>query len=112
MIVYLLAAEYITADRGKGEILLFRRKHKSSSHERAREDEEAPSTIPTETQSSDENLQSPEAPGKDQSTIQEQQNVLHWRNLCYDIPVKGGTRRITDHSDGWVKPGALTALMV
>lgn len=37
--------------------------------------------------------------------------IFHWRDLCYDIPVKGGTRRILNNVDGWVKPGTLTALM-
>lgn len=27
------------------------------------------------------------------------------------LQVKGGTRRLLDHVDGWVKPGTLTALM-
>ena len=37
--------------------------------------------------------------------------TFHWRNVCYDVPVKGGTRRILENVDGWVKPGTLTALM-
>lgn len=32
-------------------------------------------------------------------------------NICYDVNIKGTTRRILDHVDGWVKPGTLTALM-
>jgi ATP-binding cassette, subfamily G (WHITE), member 2, PDR len=39
-------------------------------------------------------------------------SVFHWQNVCYDIPVEKGTRRILDNVDGWVKPGTLTALMV
>ncbi|KAF4957807.1 hypothetical protein FSARC_11183 [Fusarium sarcochroum] len=31
--------------------------------------------------------------------------------LCYDVPVKEGTRRLLEDVDGWVKPGTLTALM-
>jgi ABC-type multidrug transport system ATPase subunit len=41
----------------------------------------------------------------------EQQSIFTWRDLCYDIPVKGGQRRLLDHVCGWVKPGTLTALM-
>ena len=33
-------------------------------------------------------------------------------DVCYDVDIKGKTRRILDHVDGWVKPGNLTALMV
>lgn len=38
--------------------------------------------------------------------------VFHWRNLCYDITIKGQPRRILDGVSGWVQPGTLTALMV
>ncbi|SCV01822.1 LAME_0G18734g1_1 [Lachancea meyersii CBS 8951] len=37
--------------------------------------------------------------------------IYHWRNVCFDVPIKKETRRILDHVDGWVKPGTLTALM-
>lgn len=39
------------------------------------------------------------------------ESVLTWENLCYDVPVPGGTRRLLDHVFGYVKPGELTALM-
>lgn len=32
-------------------------------------------------------------------------------DVCYDIRIKGGGRRILDHVDGWVKPGTLTAMV-
>lgn len=38
-------------------------------------------------------------------------DIFHWEGLCYDIKVKGKERRLLDHVDGWVKPGASTALM-
>ncbi|KAF7183039.1 hypothetical protein CNMCM7691_002874 [Aspergillus felis] len=48
----------------------------------------------------------------DLSTVMpEQRSIFTWQDLCYDIPVKGGQRRLLDHVDGWVKPGTLTALM-
>ncbi|KAJ5948639.1 hypothetical protein N7454_001946 [Penicillium verhagenii] len=39
------------------------------------------------------------------------ENILTWKELCYDIPIKGGTKRLLDGVSGWVKPGTLTALM-
>lgn len=113
MIVYLLAAEYITADSHRGETFLFRRKDRYSVRVgKLKEDEEAGQrnilssafTATKEEQNSETEEKTINAP--------EQGNVTHWRDLCYDIPVKGGVRRITDHVDGWVKPGMLTALMV
>jgi hypothetical protein len=39
--------------------------------------------------------------------------VLHWERVCYDVKTKdGGTRRILDNIDGFVRPGTLTVLMV
>lgn len=37
--------------------------------------------------------------------------VLTWENLCYDVPVPGGQRRLLNDVFGYVKPGELTALM-
>ncbi|VEU22722.1 DEKNAAC103794 [Brettanomyces naardenensis] len=37
--------------------------------------------------------------------------IFHWRDVCYEVPVKSGSRRILDHIDGWVKPGTLTAMI-
>jgi hypothetical protein len=48
----------------------------------------------------------------DEIAIQKQTAVFHWKDVCYDMKVKGQPRRLLDHVDGWVKPGTLTALMV
>lgn len=55
-----------------------------------------------------------EAVRKDEEVVDvdKQTSTFHWRNLCYDIKIKGEPRRILDHVDGWAKPGTLTALMV
>jgi ATP-binding cassette subfamily G (WHITE) protein 2 (PDR) len=36
---------------------------------------------------------------------------LSLRGSLFDIPVKGGNRRLLDHVDSWDKPETLTALM-
>jgi len=38
-------------------------------------------------------------------------DVVTWSNVCYDVDVKGEKRRLLDNVNGYVKPGALTALM-
>ncbi|KAK2779104.1 hypothetical protein FQN52_006661 [Onygenales sp. PD_12] len=43
--------------------------------------------------------------------IIESKAVLTWENLCYDVPVPGGTRRLLSDVFGYVEPGKLTALM-
>ena len=40
-----------------------------------------------------------------------QKDIFTWRNVVYDISIKGEPRRLLDHVSGWVKPGTLTALM-
>lgn len=37
--------------------------------------------------------------------------VLTWENLCYDVPVPSGQLRLLKDIFGFVRPGALTALM-
>lgn len=106
MIVYLSSAEYISSDVGKGEILIFQRSHFSAMKKKRRTDEESGSPASHEKSRQD------EANGEASNGITAQKNVFHWRDLCYDITIKGRTRRITDHVNGWVKPGKLTALMV
>ncbi|CCH58043.1 hypothetical protein TBLA_0A02440 [Henningerozyma blattae CBS 6284] len=45
------------------------------------------------------------------AVISKSESIFHWKNLCYDINIKGENRRILSNVDGWVKPGTLTALM-
>ena len=40
-----------------------------------------------------------------------QKDIFTWRDVTYDIEIKGEPRRLLDHVSGWVKPGTLTALM-
>ena len=43
--------------------------------------------------------------------IDAQVDVFTWRDLTYEVPVKGGSKRLLDNVSGWVKPGSLTAIM-
>ena len=49
---------------------------------------------------------------KAEADIPRQTSIFSWKDVVYDIKIKGEPRRILDHVDGWVKPGTLTALMV
>jgi ABC-type multidrug transport system permease subunit len=96
-ITYVLAAEYIKTNRSKGEVLVFGRKTVAA--------QDAPKTeVKRETQVREKNERS--------AVVPLMNNVFHWQDVCYEVSVKGETRRILDHVDGWVKPGTLTALMV
>lgn len=99
---YLVATEYITAKKSKGEVLLFRRGHAPAAlMKKASSDEETgPATRKLTSNTVDAS-----------AIIKRQTAIFSWEDVCYDIKIKGEPRRILDHVDGWVKPGTLTALM-
>ncbi|KAF2830546.1 hypothetical protein CC86DRAFT_162822 [Ophiobolus disseminans] len=103
MMVYLVATEYITAAKSKGEVLVFRRGHKIPKSKSTDDLEGAPAgrTVSTQYDNSDDNI----------AIIERQTAIFQWQDVCYDIKIKKEERRILDHVDGWVKPGTLTALM-
>lgn len=101
---YILATEYITEKKSKGEILLFRHGLDTKKTPNKNVDEESA------TQSK-ELRQKPDS-SSDAGSIKTQTAIFHWEDLTYDIKIKGEGRTILDNVDGWVKPGTLTALMV
>ncbi|KAE8394241.1 ABC-2 type transporter-domain-containing protein [Aspergillus alliaceus] len=103
--VYLLATELNSQTSSKAEFLVFRRGH-TPAHMRNL-DKTNGDTGSTEVAQAHKEKKTE----KYASVIPKQQSIFTWRNVCYDIPVKGGERRLLDHVSGWVKPGTLTALM-
>ncbi|KAK9788691.1 putative ABC transporter domain-containing protein [Seiridium cardinale] len=106
MSIYVLAAEYLSLDPSKGEVLLFRRNKLVTSRERKppHDEESGGSQVHDRHHKSQQTQQT-------EGRIQKQDSIFHWNQICYDITIKGQPRRILDHVDGWVKPGTLTALM-
>ena len=112
---YLLATAKIQAAKSKGEVLVFKRGYipahlKPSSSSSPDGDDEEKASVPTEK--SRVGVNTGMQRGESLAAIHRQTKIFHWRDVCYDIKVKGGERRLLDHVDGWVKPGTLTALMV
>lgn len=54
---------------------------------------------------------SPGEKGVEVNAIPPQKVVFTWRDVVYDITIKGEPRRLLDHISGYVKPGTLTSLM-
>ncbi|KAG9233334.1 putative multidrug resistance ABC transporter [Amylocarpus encephaloides] len=100
MCMYLSAAEFITAKKSKGEVLVFRRGHKLLADKSSNDLESTSGRVVV-----------PEKIENQTAIIARQTAIFHWKDVCYDIKIKGEPRRILDHVDGWVKPGTLTALM-
>ncbi|RMJ10740.1 hypothetical protein CDV36_009623 [Fusarium kuroshium] len=99
--LHLVATEYVASERSKGEVLVFTRAALKKMKPGSRDIEGGGSSQPGQARGS----------SKTTAKVEKQASILHWRNVCYDIKIKGEPRRILDHVDGWVKPGTLTALM-
>ena len=104
---YLIATEYISAAKSKGEVLLFRRGHMNEARQTT-DVESRGATKAADPEKADGESLTREA---SVAAIQKQEAVFHWHDVCFDIKVKGGERRLLDQVDGWVRPGVLTALM-
>ncbi|KAF5256808.1 hypothetical protein FOXYS1_12697 [Fusarium oxysporum] len=107
LITYLVAAELVAEKKSKGEVLVFRRGYKPAALEEKHGDD------PEDIRVGPVTTRDRQRGGKHSGNglIKEQKSVFHWSNVSYDVQVKGETKRILDHVDGWVKPGTLTALM-
>ncbi|MCJ1308910.1 hypothetical protein MMC25_002565 [Agyrium rufum] len=106
MTTYLVASEYISAKKSKGEVLVFRRGHEPLVVKEQPSDVEASAQAANGmTNTVTNSAQAIEA------VIERQTAIFHWEEVSYVIKAKGGPLKILDHVDGWVKPGTLTALM-
>ncbi|KAK2591717.1 Multidrug resistance protein [Conoideocrella luteorostrata] len=112
-IVHLLASEYISAQKSRGEVLIFNKpiaKH--------REDEEAAmaeNTARPHDSALGEKTDNHERHGHldPMNTIHAryQSSIFHWNDLAYSVKIHGESRKLLADISGWLKPGSLTALM-
>lgn len=112
----IITSEFVSAKKSKGEILVFRRGFvsKQADMNKIADDLEARSLPPGPAARTLEILGGGYERSKERVDGDFQKlstSTFHWRNVCYDIKIKGKPRRILDNVDGWVKPGTLTALM-
>jgi ABC-type multidrug transport system ATPase subunit len=106
MAVHLIAIEKISEKKSKGEVLVFQKGKAPGAVKASASDEEAGAP-------SEKTLAEKEQGARTTADIiQRQDSIFSWKDVCYDIKIKKDeTRRILDNVDGWVRPGALTALM-
>ncbi|KAI9375051.1 ABC multidrug transporter [Aspergillus egyptiacus] len=105
-VCHLVTSELVSAQRSKGEVLVFRRSKLQKSRAKRYQSDEEQVTGPL--------VQGEKAPNQGPETIsgvEKQTSIFHWEDVTYDIKIKGEPRRILDHVDGWIRPGTLTALM-
>ncbi|KAH7180121.1 putative ABC multidrug transporter [Fusarium oxysporum] len=100
-LVYLAATEFNKGQGSKAEALVFRPGHAPHYLEVADVEGTGKENHPI----------SPSPGGDKMVNLPQHNDVLTWRDVNYDIPVKDGMRRLLKDVNGWVKPGTLTALM-
>lgn len=101
--LYLVATERNSLSESTAEVLVFRRGHVPARLQKG-------NVAITEDMTKDAGGSKQEQDAK-VSAMEPQKDIFTWRNVVYDVPVKGGERRLLDNVSGWVKPGTLTALM-
>lgn len=111
LFIHLMAAEFVSAQRPKGDVLIFRRSG-NSGKARKTDVEEAPCNVDSVDSRVLKDIKSSDCSYDVPIGIAKQTSILTWDGLSYDIKVKNRVKRLLDEVDGWVKPGTLTALMV
>lgn len=90
--VYLVASENIRAKKSKGEVLLFQKGRIPAALKEKSQDEEM-SEVNRVSSVMSRQMSNVEAT----DVILRQTAVFSWRNVCYDIKIKGEERRILDN---------------
>nr|CAA93140.1 ATP-binding cassette multidrug transporter [Aspergillus nidulans] len=107
MAIYFLASELNSSTTSTAEALVFRRGHVPEymrpGYTRPTDEEKA-------VTQSDIKPSSP-SPTNPILPLPPQRDIFTWKDISYDIEIKGEPRRLLDDVSGWVKPGTLTALM-
>ncbi|OBT59744.1 hypothetical protein VE04_00230 [Pseudogymnoascus sp. 24MN13] len=101
--VHLLATEWISAKKSKGEVLLFPRGKVPELASAAANDEEGAQDNRIDTNTL-EATATHAAAGEAPPSIQRQTAVFHWQGVNYDIKIKKEPRRLLDDVDGPVQP--------
>ncbi|KAI4844783.1 putative ABC multidrug transporter [Aureobasidium sp. EXF-8845] len=106
MAMYFVAVEVNSSTSSTAEVLVFRKGHAPASLtgevKEGNKDEEAAA----QGGANNEHTESDKV-----DAIPAQKDIFTWRDVVYDIKIKGEPRRLLDHVSGYVKPGTLTALM-
>ncbi|KAF4631295.1 hypothetical protein G7Y89_g6838 [Cudoniella acicularis] len=115
LFVYLFATEFNSATDSSAEVLVFRRghvpKHLEAAEKAAKNDEEARIAGAGAGSAGKDDAEQAREQTEQVQALAPQTDVFTWKDVCYDIKIKGNPRRLLDNVNGWVKPGTLTALM-
>ncbi|SGZ41175.1 probable Pleiotropic ABC efflux transporter of multiple drugs [Hanseniaspora guilliermondii] len=113
--VYLTFTEYNESAKQKGEIIVFPQAIVRKIKKMSKVSNDLESASASDDSYTDKKMVSDDyeesQDGDDGVGLSESEATLHWRNLCYDVQIKGETRRILNNVDGWVAKNSITALM-
>ncbi|KAG8425925.1 Multidrug resistance protein [Metarhizium acridum] len=110
---HLLAAEYIPAQKSRGEVLLFKKPFAKLECGEETGISEAEIGANDATLGSKTCEHGPYSEPDVTTAIQRsrQTSTFQWSEISYDIKTRGGNRRLLSDISGWLKPGSLTVLM-
>ncbi|KAI1457448.1 ABC-2 type transporter-domain-containing protein [Annulohypoxylon moriforme] len=108
MFTYVMATEVNSSSGSTAIVLVFRRGRRFGSQPEQKREQEI-----LDVQSSADSLITDMAVPSEHKIMgmEPQRDIFTWRDIVYDIEIKGNTRRLLDNVAGWAKPGTLTALM-
>ncbi|GEQ67738.1 hypothetical protein JCM33374_g1403 [Metschnikowia sp. JCM 33374] len=104
-VTYIVAVEYNKGAMQKGEVLVFQ----SSSFKKSKKQTQDIEAGTSEKVRPEDELQTESTYVSKE--ISRPRNIFHWKNLKYEVTIKGEQRVILNDISGWVKPGQVTALM-
>ncbi|KAJ4291758.1 hypothetical protein N0V90_009653 [Kalmusia sp. IMI 367209] len=105
MFIYFAAVELNSSTSSSAEVLVFQRGHVPAYMQ---DDAKASQTDVEKGPAADASVTAAEG---DVTAVEPQKDIFTWRDVTYDIQIKGEGRRLLDNVSGFVKPGTLTALM-
>lgn len=113
--INVIASEFIAPVQEVGDVVVFRRGHAPKEVEEALKQGKKAEDIEHQNVEVPEGRPEQVAQAKRTQTgmskLAKSEDIFTWKNLDYDIQIKGETRRLLNNVQGWVKPGTLTALM-
>lgn len=114
LLINVVATEFIAPVAEGGDVVLFRHGHVPKSVEKAAAKGKSPDLENQDVAVPEGEARYEEDAKDNDSTmgaIAKSTDIFTWRNLKYDINIKGEKRRLLADVQGYVKPGTLTALM-
>ncbi|GAA5913660.1 hypothetical protein JCM5296_007276 [Sporobolomyces johnsonii] len=113
--IALVATEYQKDEAASGGVMIFKR---GAAPKELVDAIEAPGAKSDEERGEDANARpdlvkdvSEAEKNKAAETLQASTDIFTWRGVNYDVTIKGEPRRLLNNVSGFVKPGAMTALM-